>query len=965
MTLKRIPAVLLALAAAVAWAPAARAQVDTRPHLPWRTVTTPHFAVHYPVEMEAWTLDLVPRLEAIHAEVAAVVGFAPQRRVTIVVEDPAAQANGFAFPFLDEPTIALWPTPADPRSAIGNTRDPAEQLVVHEFTHIAHLTRPPRNPRQRLLVRLLPVKLGPVAARAPRWVTEGYATYVEGKLTGSGRPYSAIRAAVLRQWALEGRLPRYGQVGERSGYYGGAMAYLAGSAFLEWLVEQRGEQSLPNLWRRMSARRDRSFDAAFVGVFGAGPAEMYGRFTVDVTERALRARDQLRAAGLAVGDTVQRLNWGTGDPAVSPDGAHMAVVLRGATAASSRVVVWSTADARVDTAAAARARRALLARDPEDVPDIPPAHPRKRALATLYPVNGRAHDSPRFMPDSSGILLTRTEPLGDGAVRPDLFLWDWRKKTTRRITRGASVRWPDPAPDGRGAAAVQCRGGVCSLVTVDLASGAVRTLVRARPNVMYYRPRFSPDGGRIAASVQDAGRWRVVVVDAATGEVAPVGGDDGASRYDAAWLPDGRGLVLISERGGVANVETVDLSTGQTRTLTRVTGAAAAPEPEPKTGRIYYLSLHARGMDLMRISPDSAAPGPVVALDTTLAPAAPRLAAAEPDTLPRTTVPAPHAYGLGPRRFRILPAVSMDADGGTAGVAVLNGDPIGRLTWMARGAYGRAGMPRGAALNLVYRRWLASLGVDVFAMEHQPADLRRNLLLHADSLDARYAGVVIYAEQPWSGSRLRHRLRAGASAGSIRIGDGGAASRALTFAEAAGSTTLSRAAQSLGLSATVHGTMGWTANESWQRGVVSGAARVRLLGLNARGQGTYGAVSAHAPAWEQFAAGGARPQLFDDALFSQRYPLPAARFGVVRGRELLAWRVSTEVAGLTPYAAGVSADDGHDAWYRVAGVEVSLNTAPQNVLRIPALRLLAGAGYPLDPPDRHKLRIYGGISYRP
>ena len=155
---------LLALAAALLCAPAAGAQVATRPHLDWRTVHTPHFAVHYPVEMEAWTLDLVPRLEAIHAEVAAVVGFAPARRVTIVVEDPTAQANGFACPFLDEPTIALWPTPADPRSAIGSTRDPAEQLAVHEFTHIAHLTRPPRNPRQRLFVRILPVKFGPVAA---------------------------------------------------------------------------------------------------------------------------------------------------------------------------------------------------------------------------------------------------------------------------------------------------------------------------------------------------------------------------------------------------------------------------------------------------------------------------------------------------------------------------------------------------------------------------------------------------------------------------------------------------------------------------------------------------------------------------------------------------------------------------------------------------------------------------------
>src|SRR3954468_2718722 len=98
---KRIIAGLAALALATG-APAARAQIVTRPHLDWRTVRTEHFAVHYPREMEARTLDPVPRLEAIHAEVAALVGHAPAARVTVVVEDPSAAANGFAFPFLDE-----------------------------------------------------------------------------------------------------------------------------------------------------------------------------------------------------------------------------------------------------------------------------------------------------------------------------------------------------------------------------------------------------------------------------------------------------------------------------------------------------------------------------------------------------------------------------------------------------------------------------------------------------------------------------------------------------------------------------------------------------------------------------------------------------------------------------------------------------------------------------------------------
>src|SRR4030095_3205140 len=116
---------------------------------------------------------------------------------------------------------------------------------------------PTRNPRERRFRRLLPLRIGPLASRTPRWAVEGYATFVEGRLTGSGRPHGAARAAYLRQWALEGRLPTYAQLSSGRDYMGGAMASLAGSAFLEWLVAQRGDSSLVAVWRRMSARQPR------------------------------------------------------------------------------------------------------------------------------------------------------------------------------------------------------------------------------------------------------------------------------------------------------------------------------------------------------------------------------------------------------------------------------------------------------------------------------------------------------------------------------------------------------------------------------------------------------------------------------------------------------------------------------------------------------------------------------------
>src|SRR4030095_245992 len=94
---------------------------------------------------------------------------------------------------------------------------------------------PTRNPRERRFRRLLPLRIGPLASRTPRWAVEGYATYVEGRLTGSGRPHGAARAAYLRQWALEGKLPTYAQLSSGGDFAAGSMAYLARSAFPAWV----------------------------------------------------------------------------------------------------------------------------------------------------------------------------------------------------------------------------------------------------------------------------------------------------------------------------------------------------------------------------------------------------------------------------------------------------------------------------------------------------------------------------------------------------------------------------------------------------------------------------------------------------------------------------------------------------------------------------------------------------------
>src|SRR5207249_4640049 len=214
--------------AAMFWPAAASGQPASAS---WRTIETKHFRVHFPSPFQAWAANAASAIEGIHERVTDFVGYRPARPIDVLVEDPAAEANGMAFPFLDRPVIVLWTSPPEAESDIGDYGEWMQLLVTHEMAHIVHLTRPRNKPG--LLEKLLPLPIGPVLLNSPRWLAEGYATVVEGALTGAGRPRSSYRAVVLRQFAIEGKLPSYGALSSTSCWLGGSMACLTVSAYLE------------------------------------------------------------------------------------------------------------------------------------------------------------------------------------------------------------------------------------------------------------------------------------------------------------------------------------------------------------------------------------------------------------------------------------------------------------------------------------------------------------------------------------------------------------------------------------------------------------------------------------------------------------------------------------------------------------------------------------------------------------
>lgn len=961
------PGLASGIVAVLSFASTALGQDPMRPWLPWRTLETRNYRFHFLPQYERWTIDAASRVESIDSALVAMVGSAPPRPVDIVVHDPFANPNGYVLPFLEQPASVWWVTPPGPRVAFGQYRSWGEMLAAHELGHLTHLTRPSRNPAARLLASLLPTRLGPVAIKSPRWVIEGYATVLEGRITGLGRPNGAWRPAILRQWAVEGRLPSYPELSSSTAFHGGDFAYLNGSAFLEWLLRREGDSSLVHVWRRMSARTLRSFDRSFAGVYGEAPSVLYRRHAAEITGDAMRAKAALEQAGLREGELFQRLAWESGDPAVSANGDLVAITLRERNR-PPRLVIWRTGpDSAPPQAARRRPRAPRPVRDSLDVPDRAFFPPTKRPVATLEALNGAAYLYPRWFADNKRVLVTRWTQRGDGTSGPDLYVWSVNG-TVRRLTDGEDLLHADPSPDSREAVAMRCREGHCDVVRVYFATNLVQVLLQGTAQRSYYRPRFSADGSRFAAAVSDSGRWRIVVADRDGRNARYVDPDDNANRYDVQWLggePGADTLLVVSDRGGVPNLETLSLATGAARSVTRVTGAAVAPDVNRQDRSIWFLSLHSRGLDVRRLASDAARADSVVVID------AGRFGFAGAGRGPGTTLATKSVsesapYRLGPSQTRWLPALSTSTDGAAGYLALHRTDMVGRLSTLLSVGYGERGTWRGAALRVVgrFRRPTIELGVHTF--EHNPSEGRWALAL-SDSLDARGLQAVVALSRDRRGETWRVGLRAGVAGGPVASRLEQSRPRVLGFTDIDLQGRQVEGARGVAARFRVRAARGTLRAPFWRTLVSASVGSAGGGILPFEFGATIGAMRGSRHPFEEFTIGGAPQPTMDSSVMTQRFPLPLMPTGGISGRSLTAWRIAFPFRW-TLYADGVQVSSTpfkNLDWHRVIGIESRFGMAAVPVAASPAMQVRTGVGMSVDRPFRRRFGAYVTMRLEP
>jgi tricorn protease len=211
------------------------------------------------------------------------------------------------------------------------------------------------------------------------------------------------------------------------------------------------------------------------------------------------------------------------------------------------------------------------------------------ARARWEEVQGNDLDSPAISNNGKRALFE---------YRGEVFSLPAEAGSWRNLTRhsGVADRYPTWSPDGsqvawfNDASPADAGPGEYGLVIAD-ADGANRRRIEIPDATFYFRPRWSPDGARIAFTDTD---YRVKVAEVATGRVVDVDGEiyaDPRRSIEPYWSPDGRYLTYARRLENLFRAVFIwDSQTGQTVQVTDGLSDALSPVWDTGGKYLYFLA---------------------------------------------------------------------------------------------------------------------------------------------------------------------------------------------------------------------------------------------------------------------------------------------------------------------------------------------------------------------------------------
>jgi hypothetical protein len=535
----------MSIASIASIATAANAQA---PNLDWRTISTPHFFVHFNPNTEALARRVAGDAERAYSQLAE--QFHPPRgKIDVVLSDDVDASNGNATPF---PTnrIVIFANPPVTESALRYTNDWAQMVISHELTHIFHLDR------TRGLWSLGQHVFGRAAALfpnfySPSWITEGLAVYEESKIAGAGRIQGSEHRMLARSAAIDHTFPKIGALSLSQGRFPfGEEAYGFGSLFIDYVARTRGETKVRDFVEKSAADLPYLYDIPSRQAFGVSFSRAWRDFRDSIARSVPSSSEPIAGWKQITAD---------GNFVLSPRWLTDSSIVYSGTPGRESFGAY-----RVDI----NGKRTRIGR--------------RNSRSANVPIGPNRY------------LFAQSDYVNPYQVRSDLWIAD--RGHEHQLTFGQRLVTPDVRPDGE-IVAQQITPGATRLVLVSRDGKTIRPITTGSYDEQWTEPRWSHRGDRIAAVRWLRGNLSQIVILDSLGKEISILASARSIQATPSWSYDDAGVYYSSDRTGEAQVYFSRIG-GPTYRVSNAATGLFEPQASPRDDHLAAVLFRADGYHL-------------------------------------------------------------------------------------------------------------------------------------------------------------------------------------------------------------------------------------------------------------------------------------------------------------------------------------------------------------------------------